>query len=277
VSAIPPTIPAGIGPLVQTGGTALATDPTDTTWLDGVWWQQLQPGSWRGVGFVMDAAETRAGRRIAEHEYPYRDTIWAEDLGKLPRRFAFTAYLTGDDVYQQRDAMLAACEQAGPGTLVHPTMGSIECVLLDFSTTDRRERGRYVEITFSFVVSSSILFPQTKIATGAATNAAATGLDQAALADFSTGMTSVGTVPAMAMSRLGGFSRQAQTAVDDPTRALSAVTGLQGFYGRYSTGNRTALLPPTATVDSVLAHSILSREAVLSAIADLQAAGQALT
>ena len=133
MSAIPP----GLGPLTQTAGLTLTPDTSSTSWLQGSWWQQLQPGSWRGVGFVMDAAENRAGRRVAVHEYPYRDTVWAEDLGRLPRRFAFQAFLVGDDVYQQRNAMILACEQPGEGTLVHPTLGAVQCVLLDFTTTER--------------------------------------------------------------------------------------------------------------------------------------------
>ena len=142
--------------LLGTQGNALAIDQSGNSWLASSWWEQLQPGSWRGVGFVMDTAETKAGRRTSMHEYPYRDTVWVEDLGRLPRHFAFTAYLTGDDVYQQRNAMIQACEQPGEGTLVHPTLGSVQCVLVDFTAADRRERGRYVEISLVFVVSGDI-------------------------------------------------------------------------------------------------------------------------
>ena len=277
MSGIPPLIPPGLGPLVQGAGTSLVADQSIADWQGGVWWQQLQPGSWRGVGFVMDAAENRAGRRVVEHTYPYRDTIWVEDLGMLPRRFSFQAFLVGDNVYQQRDAMIAACEIPGEGTLVHPTMGSMQVVLLEFSTTDRRERGRMVELAFTFVVAGDITFPQTAIATGAATTAAAAGVDQAATADFASGLNQVGSIPGYSFSNLGGFTSQAQAAVDDPAWALNAVTGLVGYYGRYSMGNRTTLLPPTATVDTQLAAAIISREAVLAAISGLEAAADGLT
>jgi DNA circularisation protein N-terminus len=277
MSGIPPTIPPGIGPIAQNAGTSLVADQSTATWDGGLWWQQLQPGSWRGVGFVMDAAENRAGRRVAEHTYPYRDTIWVEDLGMLPRRFQIQAFLVGDDVYQQRDAMIAACEQPGEGTLVHPTMGSMQVVLLEFSTTDRRERGRYVELVFSFVISGDITFPQTAIATGDNTNSGAGALDTASQTDFASGLNQIGTIPDYAFSNLGGFTGQAQVAVDDPAWALNAVTGLVGYYGRYSMGNRTTLQPPTATVDSALAAAIVSRGAVLTAISALQDAADALT
>jgi hypothetical protein len=173
--------------------------------------------------------------------------------------------------------MIAACEQQGEGTLVHPTMGPVQVVLLDFSATDRRDRGRYVELTFAFVISSDILFPSTAIATGTNTNNLATALDQAAASDLSAGLAAIGTIPSYALSRIGGFTDQAQIAIDDPARALSAVAGLQGFYGRYAAGSRITLLPPTATVDSALADSIVSRELVLNAIDAVNAAADALT
>lgn len=162
----------------------LAADISGLSWGSGAWFLQLQPGSWRGVGFVMDTAQVHAGRRVAVHEYPYRSTVWAEDLGLLPRRFAVQAYLVGDDVYQQRDAMLAACETAGPGTLVHPTMGAVECVLLDFAVTDRRERGRVVEIALAFIISGDILYPSTATATADAVMTGAGNLDAASPADL---------------------------------------------------------------------------------------------
>jgi hypothetical protein len=277
MSGIPPLIPPGLGPLTQNTGTSLVPDQSTAAWQDGLWWQQLQPGSWRGVGFVTSADETKAGRRVVEHEYPYRDTIWVEDLGMLPRRFSFQAFVVGDDCYQQRDALLAACEQPGEGTLVHPTLGAVQVVLIDFTATDRAERGRVVELAFTFVTSSSLLYPQTTIATGQNTETMASGLDSAAETDFANALNQIGVIPAAPFSQLGGFNGLAQTAVDDPARALSAVTGLVGFYGRYAMGNRTTSLPPTATVDSQLAAAIVTREAVLTAIDGLNAAGEALT
>jgi prophage DNA circulation protein len=273
---MPDLIPAGIGPLTQTAGTSLATDQSGASWLGSTWYQQLQPGSWRDVGFVMDAAENKAGRRTAIHEYPYRDTVWVEDLGRLPRRFSFQAFQVGDDVYQQRDAMIQACEQAGEGTLVHPTLGSVQCVLIDFTTTDRRERGRVVELAFSFVVSGDILFPATALATGDNVNAAAGALGQASAADLSSTLSAASFIPSMAGRAISGFIGLANLAVDDPTRALNAVAGLQGYYGRYSTGNRSVLQPPSATVQSVLADSITSRQAVLDAGTQLANATSAL-
>jgi prophage DNA circulation protein len=269
-------IPAGIGPLVQNLGLSRLIDQSDASWLGSTWWAQLQPGSWRGVGFVMDAAELRTGRRVATHEYPYRDTVWAEDLGKLPRRFAFQAFLVGDDVYQQRDAMVAACEQPGAGTLVHPTMGSVQCVLVDFTTTDRRERGRVVELAFQFVVAADATQPTAASSTGDAVAAAATGATQAAQSDLQLNLGALDVVPSTVLPSINQFAGLAIGTVNDAARALNAVTGLAGYFGRYAAGNRATLLPIGSTVASALATAVTTRTAVITAATALQAATEAL-
>jgi prophage DNA circulation protein len=265
-------IPAGIGPFVQTVGYVALADTTGASWQGSTWWQQLQPGSWRGVGFVMDAVETRAGRRTATHEYPYRDTVWVEDLGKLPRRFAFQAFLVGDDVYQQRDAMVRASEQPGAGTLVHPTMGTLQCVLVDLSVTDRRERGRYVELAFAFILSADVQYPASVLATGANIIAKAEALNTASAADLSRTLSGMPAIPLFSTRAVPAYAGLAIGAVNDPTLALNAVRGLQGYYGRYATGRRSTLLPADATAASVLSHATTQRTAVLTAASALQAA-----
>ncbi|HEX3348137.1 MAG TPA: DNA circularization N-terminal domain-containing protein [Acetobacteraceae bacterium] len=255
-----------LGELTQVIGTARAIDSSVLSWSDGSWFLQLQPGSWRGVGFVLDTAPMRAGRRVAIHEYPYRDTAWVEDLGKLPRRFQIQAFLVGDDVYQQRDAMLAACEQPGPGTLVHPTLGAIECVMLDFEIIDRRERGRMVELIFSFIVASGIQFPDVSVSTGDAISSAAGLLNAASKGDLGAfaNALGIGGIPEAAKS-VSGFTGMAVSAVNDAGRAFNAVRGLVGIYGRFAGGKRSTTLSAGATVQSVLAASTTGRTAVMGA------------
>jgi prophage DNA circulation protein len=267
-----------LGFLTQTAGTSLQVDNSGQSWMDGAWFQQLQPGSWRGCGFVLDAGDTRAGRRVAIHEYPYRDDAWVEDLGKLPRRFSIQAFVVGDDVYQQRDAMLAACEQPGPGTLVHPTLGSIQCVLLEpLQCTDRRERGRVVELAFAFIIAGDVLYPSTSVATGQNVQAQAGALNAASAGDLARSLGSLQSlIPAQVTGSVAGFAAMATDAVNDPTRALNAVAGLQGFYGRFATGSRQTMQPAGATVSTVLADGVVQRSAVLAAAASLTASAGAL-
>lgn len=268
---------AALGSLTQTAGTSLQVDNSGASWADGLWFQQLQPGSWRGCGFVLDAGDTRAGRRVAIHEYPYRDDAWVEDLGKLPRRFSVQGFLVGDDVYQQRDAMLAACEQPGAGTLVHPTLGSIQCVLLEpLQCTDRRERGRVVELAFAFIIAGDVLYPSTSVATGQNVQTQAAALNTASAGDLANSLDALPSIPAHATASVAGFAALATDAVNDPARALNAVTGLPGYWGRFATGSRMTMQPAGATVSTVLADSVAQRSAVLAAAAGLTASAGAL-
>lgn len=253
------------GSTAQVVGSARTIDNSGNSFTGGYWWEQLQPGSWRGVGFVLDAGQTAAGRRIALHEYPYRDDAWAEDLGKLPRRFSIQAFLVGDDVYSQRDAMLAQVEKSGSGTLVHPTLGSIECVLLEFAATDRRERGRYVELQFSFIIAGDVKYPATAIATGSLVDGAMQRLGVASTNDFSARMSAVSAFPQQALGAVGQFTSLATSAVSDAGRIIGAVRGLQGFYGRFSMGSLSTLQPVTMTVQGALAAATTARSAVFAA------------
>jgi prophage DNA circulation protein len=270
MSAAPPLNPIG----------TIAQNPIDSSgasWLGSAWWQQLQPGSWRGVPFVMDTTPTKAGRRIAVHEYPYRDTVWPEDLGKLPRRYQVSAFLVGDDCYQQKRKMIAACEQAGAGTLVHPILGSLQCVLIDFSTADRRDRGRYVEVEFEFIdAAANTLAPAASAATGNLVQSQAANLNSVSATALASNFAGVPAIPTASTAFVSSFASLAVNAVNDPARALSAVAGLQGLFGRYATGRLMTLQPSTATVASVLAQTVTTRQAVLDAATALTAAAAGL-
>jgi len=224
----------------------------------------------------MDTTPTKAGRRVAVHEYPYRDTVWPEDLGKLPRRYQVAAFLVGDDCYQQKAAMIAACEQAGAGTLVHPILGSLQVVLIDFTTTDRRDRGRYVEVEFDFIDAGATLLPSTTMATGQGVANAASALNNASAVSLSNSLAGLSPVPTAPTQFINNFANLAVNAVNDPARALSAVVGLPGLYGRYATGRLSTLQPAGTTVADALLTSINTRQAVLDAANGLIAAAGGL-
>jgi prophage DNA circulation protein len=72
------------------------------------------------------------GRRVAVHEYPYRDTAWVEDMGRAVRKITLRCFIVqdstvygGGSVIAQRQALIAACEQKDAATLIHPTLGEL--------------------------------------------------------------------------------------------------------------------------------------------------------
>lgn len=158
------------------------------------WQDDLQPASWNGVPFGMDAAELLAGRNTAVHAYPFRETdpAWVEDAGLAPNATRLTGYLVGDDVAAQQDAMLAAVQMPGQGELVHPMRGSLTgSIVGGCRFTLRKDRGRYIELSFAFIENdqngpypTSVPDGQTGVAVAAAATQAAARSDYQYKADL---------------------------------------------------------------------------------------------
>jgi prophage DNA circulation protein len=98
--------------------------------------------SFRGVPFLVDASERSGGRRVAVHEFPFRDDPFVEDLSRKARSFRVDGYVIGDDYLSQRDALLAALEDtAGPGELIHPYHGNRRAICSSLSVRESRTEG----------------------------------------------------------------------------------------------------------------------------------------
>lgn len=87
---------------------------------------ELQPASFKGVGFLVTAARLSGGRKDVKHSFPNSDKQTIEDLGLSPRVFTLTAVITGENYTQDRDRLLIALEEGGKGTLIHPFYGQLE-------------------------------------------------------------------------------------------------------------------------------------------------------
>ncbi len=148
------------------------------------WRARLRPASWRGVPFYVDEASGEVGRRLQMHEYPQRDEPWAEDLGRAQRTWNVTGYVLGPGYMGTRDRLISACEQRGPGTLVHPYLGALQVVCERFRYTERDEEGGICRFQLSFAEPGTAGMPLARRAAGAAVRAAAGGLVNAAIAAF---------------------------------------------------------------------------------------------
>jgi prophage DNA circulation protein len=124
-----------------------------------LWALQLQPASFRGIPFQVTESEITRGRRGALHEYPGSNSVYFEDLGRSKQELAFSGFLVGDDCYKQRDKLAAACDQAGRGNLVHPSIGSVQANLLAAGFGENAMDGRMVAVSLRFIVGGDINFP----------------------------------------------------------------------------------------------------------------------
>lgn len=133
---------AGVGLTLAQQGVRFLVGNGIGAGLPGDFFATLQPASWRGIPFAVLGLRVRAGRRKALHEYPFRDGVWVEDLGKRGRLYGVQGFVVGDDAGAQIAALIAAAERAGPGELVHPTFGSAQCEVLEFEAGEEWDDGR---------------------------------------------------------------------------------------------------------------------------------------
>jgi prophage DNA circulation protein len=139
------------------------------------WKDQLQPASFRGVSFFYLSADLEFGRRGVDHEFPFRETGYGEDLGKKTRIYRLRGYVIGDNYFSDRDALLTALETPGSGTLVHPYRGAILVNVRPGRLSERWEEGRIAQ--FDMVFADAGAQPSPTSATDTAGTAAGKAAD----------------------------------------------------------------------------------------------------
>ena len=250
----------------------------------GPWAATLRTASWRGIPFAVRANRIQRGRRTAVHQYPYRDAVWVEDLGRGMRSVTFDAFLIGDDVYAQRDAFSAACDVPGPGTLVHPSLGTLQVSNVQFSAGESAERGRVVELELTFVECGADrpLYPTTIVSTQAQTTAQAAQTDLAAASDF---LADTATAAAMGADVIApgvlvaaAWGRLANTAMADAGVIASVTLGLPSTDptvspGRYAAGKQATPQPVGTTASGAIQALTTARAATAAAVSGLSTAG----
>ena len=118
-----------------------------------------EPASFRGIIFNVETGARSSGRRGVVHEYPKRNDPYAEDMGRMARRFQFSGYLIyrpGNPIYEytsQRKKLYEALESDDIGRLVHPVFvpGGMQALCERYSMTEARERGGYTTFEMQFV------------------------------------------------------------------------------------------------------------------------------
>ncbi|MGI4849554.1 MAG: DNA circularization N-terminal domain-containing protein [Janthinobacterium lividum] len=210
----------------------------------GAWMDQLRPASYRGVPFAVLSSQGQFGRRNAVHEYPYRDKVWVEDLGRQARRINVAGFLIEkpnyggvSSVIAQREKLIAACETAGDGELIHPTLGRMIVSNMVFSVEETWDRGGVFEFTLGFIEAGTRIFPAVATSTTDAVDAACKAADLAVSKDF---LSAAGdsikqgaSVVSQAVSTAANWGRQAQRLANDATNLYNMVGTLKGGFGRF--------------------------------------------
>lgn len=112
---------------------------------------QLQQASFRGVPFLVPSESKTGGKKTVVHDYPGSDRRYVEELGVQPPEFSLTAVVYGANAIQRRRRLEQALEQPGLGSLIHPSLGSLDVVALSYtSDSSDSEIGKFTfRIEFS--------------------------------------------------------------------------------------------------------------------------------
>lgn len=123
------------------------------------WKDKYRTGSFRGVSFRTTSHQKNGGRRKQDREYAARNVGNSEDLGKKLPAHVLNIYVVGDDYFSQRDALIRALDEEGPGVLVHPYLGTFNAQVGSYTLTETVEEGRVARFSVEFSDAGEIRFP----------------------------------------------------------------------------------------------------------------------
>jgi prophage DNA circulation protein len=116
------------------------------------WRMRLMPASYAGVVFHVEHQGRSGGRRVVLHEYPKRDTPYAEDMGRAATRYQMTGYLIGPSYHIGKKALMTALDGSSGAPLIDPYLAEPKiCICERYSVTESRERGGYCAFEMGFV------------------------------------------------------------------------------------------------------------------------------
>lgn len=202
-----------------------------------MWKDNLREASFRGVPFFYDSTGIDGGRRTQTHEFAYRDKPYTEDLGRKAQEIPIEAYVLGDEYMTARDNLLKACNEEGPGELIHPYYGSIQVNCQVISIRESTSEGRIARISMTFIEAGEKFFPDSSPDRSAAVEASADKLDTAAADDFADTFSVEGYPEFVSLS-----------AIKDVTKFLNAIFSgqadlnlISGFSSLFQTPRSLAL------------------------------------
>jgi prophage DNA circulation protein len=91
----------------------------------------LLPGSYDGVNFLIINSDVSGGRKDVKKSFPNSDIQSIEDLGLSPRTYNMQVLITGEEqtYLNNRDRFIQVLEEGGARTLIHPLYGQIENIV----------------------------------------------------------------------------------------------------------------------------------------------------
>lgn len=189
------------------------------TWYDTV----LDVASFRGVKFHTPGITEAFGRAVAVHNYP-QGKWFPEDMGEDPHSHRVVGFLIGDDYLDQRKALVKAFKVEGPGTLVHPWLGTMTVQAGKVDGNLSAQHGGAWEFNVEFVEVVEERGPVTAPDGPLLVTEAVAAVETSALSDF------IGTIETQGFpgfvndAKIAEFTRLQDTFTRVSARFLAALT-----------------------------------------------------
>ncbi len=188
---------------------------------------RYRKASFRGVEFKITERSWSSGRRNHLHEYPDKDTPYAEDLGKKAGNYPVTAFVIGDDYQSKRDALRKACTEKGPGELIHPDYGSLTVLCDSITVRESHSAQRMATFELVFIEAGAQAIPETSIDLSDSVLSSASDMMAAAKNDFLSGF-SLSEGVAGLTSLVGNIADVANDAIDAIGSGLEYAEDMAG-------------------------------------------------
>ena len=125
------------------------------------WRDQLLPASFREALFHVEIGAKESGRRIVVHEFPKKDSPYAEDMGRRARMFTVRGYCivfptdTEIELYRRdyrdaRNRLIEALEQPDPGVLQLPTIEPMMVTVPQYRWSEEERAGGFCTFDMTF-------------------------------------------------------------------------------------------------------------------------------
>ncbi|MDI2091626.1 DNA circularization N-terminal domain-containing protein [Commensalibacter oyaizuii] len=144
----------------------------------------MRQASFRGVSFWVNSNSGENGRKITIHEYPMKDQVWVEDLGRDMRKYHIQGFVVGEDCITQRQLLINAVEQTGPGILLHPSFGLLKVSISGCSWHEPDNIQNKIDFTLDCVEYANPVAGLISELTGSAIDALSDTLADTAIGDF---------------------------------------------------------------------------------------------
>jgi prophage DNA circulation protein len=137
--------------------------------LPSAWRRHWVQAKFRDAIFYVETDQRGSGRRVALHQYPKRNTPYAEDMGRAAVQIQVNGYVIGRptsvsgaqrlvapgrDYLTMKNDLIKALEQDGPGYLTLPMQHQLidlEVMAMTYTVTESRERGGMCVFQMQFV------------------------------------------------------------------------------------------------------------------------------